>query len=786
MSIWIAQHFLNPAFFWSGLALVSVPVIIHLIHRLRYRRVRFAAMEFLLASEQKNRRRILFEQLLLLLLRILIVLMLLALIGRFLWDAATWSFLRSSKTHHIVLLDDSGSMQDQLGDNTAFEAAKNVIKRLASQGAERPGTQMLSIVRMTRPTEVIAGMSSRDISEELQVELAELLDDMTCTSLRVDPARALEGVRSQIEIEEADNVQLHVVSDFRKGDWFDNEAVANVVSALSEAGAATHFVRTVPDQHDNIAITGFGGEVDTGIVGVPLQTAAVNIPVQFTVKVKNLGLRDATNVDVAVFADGERLPMNVSFERIQAGEEVTQSFPVAFDRAGHHRLSTVLEGDNLGIDDARFVAVDIPVENPVLIIDGTPGGEQAQYIADALAAEGAGTGYAPEIASLDILRRATLDKYLMVYMINIAEIPPDGIDVLERYVRAGGGLAWFMGDAVDPAFYNEELYRDGTGLFPCQIDLAPRVLPRNDVTTPGPDIVPSDHPLFNVLTKREGDSNPFIDLVMINLYYPASQEWRDELLPALPHVEVIAELKNRQPLFLEHTFGEGRIVTSLTSAGPLKASDGETWTNWAANPSFAVLQLDLVSLLAQSDRNPPQQLVGEPLEAVLGQAQYLPEVEVVTPGDRVLRILATDQANEPSEGGDIDEGVIEESADDSAAGDTETDPAPSTDSTNYHAILRETEEPGVYVMRLNTQAGEQEERWVSFNVSPQESLMELAEDPDLVRELGDADVTVHPAGDLSWIQFDSQGQEPRWWILGLLAIILLSEQMLAYRLSYHP
>ncbi len=783
MSTWIAQHFLNPAFFWSGLALVSVPIIIHLIHRLRYRKVRFAAMEFLLASEQKNRRRILFEQLLLLLLRMLVVLLLLALIGRFLWDAATWSFLRSSKTHHIVLLDDSASMQDQLGDNTAFEAAKDVIKRLASQGAERPGTQMLSIVRMTRPTEVIAGMSSRDISEELQVELAQLLDDMTCTSLRVDPARAIEGIQSQIELEEADNVQLHIVSDFRKGDWFDNEAVANVVSALSEAGAATHFVRTVPDQHDNVAITAFGGEVDTGIVGVPLQTAAVGIPVQFTVKVRNLGLRDATNVDVVVFADGERLPMSVAFERVAAGEEVGQSFPVSFDRAGHHRLSVALEGDNLSIDDTRFVAVDIPVENPILIIDGTPGGEQAQYVADALAAEGGGTGYAPEIASLDILRRTSLDKYLMIYLINVAEIPPDGIDVLQRYVSAGGGLAWFLGDAIDPAFYNEELYQEGNGLFPCEVDLAPRILPRNDVTTPGPDIVPTDHPLFYVLTIKDGDANPFIDQVMVNSYYPVTQEWREDVLPTLPQVQIIASLKNRQPLFLEHTYGEGHVITSLTSAGPLKDSEGLTWNNWAANPSFAVLHLDLVSLLAQSDRNPPQQLVGEPLEAILGQAQYQPEVEVVTPADRVLSILATDEATESA---DEEDAEAESNADPAADDESEAEPAATTESTNYYAVLRETEEPGVYVMRLNTQAGEQEERWVSFNVSPQESLMELAEDPDLVRELSDADVTVHPAGDLSWIQFDSQGQEPRWWILGLLAVVLLAEQMLAYRLSYHP
>src|SRR3972149_9420878 len=70
MGTWIAQHFFNPAYVlpW-GAALLSLPVIIHLINRMRYKRVRFAAMEFLLKSQQRNRRRLLLEQLLLLLLR---------------------------------------------------------------------------------------------------------------------------------------------------------------------------------------------------------------------------------------------------------------------------------------------------------------------------------------------------------------------------------------------------------------------------------------------------------------------------------------------------------------------------------------------------------------------------------------------------------------------------------------------------------------------------------------------------------------------------------------------
>ena len=81
MPSWLLQHFLNPSFVLAGTALVASPIIIHLINRLRYRRVRFAAMEFLLASQQRNRRRVLLEQLILLLLRILLVLGLMLLIG---------------------------------------------------------------------------------------------------------------------------------------------------------------------------------------------------------------------------------------------------------------------------------------------------------------------------------------------------------------------------------------------------------------------------------------------------------------------------------------------------------------------------------------------------------------------------------------------------------------------------------------------------------------------------------------------------------------------------------
>src|SRR5205085_7913373 len=104
------QLFLNPYTMVAGAALVSSPIIIHLINRIRYRRVRWAAMEFLLKSQKRNRRRLIIEQLILLALRILLVLLIGLLLARFISDAL--AFTKPQNTQHVVILDDTASMAD--------------------------------------------------------------------------------------------------------------------------------------------------------------------------------------------------------------------------------------------------------------------------------------------------------------------------------------------------------------------------------------------------------------------------------------------------------------------------------------------------------------------------------------------------------------------------------------------------------------------------------------------------------------------------------------------------
>ena len=109
--------FLNPAALTVGGALVSAPILIHLINRMRFKRLRWAAMEFLLKSQKRNRRRLIIEQLLLLLLRCLLILLAGLLLSRFIGCTGAWGGGFEQKSNlHVVVLDDTLSMLDKVKD----------------------------------------------------------------------------------------------------------------------------------------------------------------------------------------------------------------------------------------------------------------------------------------------------------------------------------------------------------------------------------------------------------------------------------------------------------------------------------------------------------------------------------------------------------------------------------------------------------------------------------------------------------------------------------------------
>ncbi len=73
--IFAFDGFASLGMLWWGV-LGGIPIVIHLLHKRKYRETTWAAMRFLIAAAKKNARRIRIEQLILLMVRVLILLLL--------------------------------------------------------------------------------------------------------------------------------------------------------------------------------------------------------------------------------------------------------------------------------------------------------------------------------------------------------------------------------------------------------------------------------------------------------------------------------------------------------------------------------------------------------------------------------------------------------------------------------------------------------------------------------------------------------------------------------------
>ena len=81
------------------------------------------------------------------------------------------------------------------------------------------------------------------------------------------------------------------------------------------------------------------------------------------------------------------------------------------------------------------------------------------------------------------------------------------------------------------------------------------------------------------------------------------------------------------------------------------------------------------------------------------------------------------------------------------------------------------------------------ERWFAYNTGRDEGRLELADTTSIRKSLGPelADgVRIQEAGSTEWLSGEESDRDIREWILGLLILVLLAEQVMAYRLSFHP
>jgi hypothetical protein len=802
---WLASHFLHPGIAIGGVALLAVPLIIHLINRLRFRRVRFAAMEFLLQSQERNRRRLLMEQWLLLLVRTVIVAALLLLLARWTLDPQQMSFFRGAMVHQLVLLDDSGSTQERWEETSAFRDGVKAVQQLLSDGAARPLTQRFTLLRLSKLNEPVA--LQRVIDEAFVSEMALKLDPSVMTPSHQGPG-LLSGLQAVTSMLKDDRTVVHrvtVISDFRENDWKDAKALQSALQELSAVSSGIQLVRTTAKAQPNLAVTELSGATQIATAGVPLR---------LKVGVSNLGDDPVTEVRLSLADDGVRLPLAAYFERIDPKTTAYQDVDVRLMTVGAHRLSASLEADALAADNVRYLSVITRPSLPVLVIDGGDTGQAGSYVIDALAADAASTGVSATLDSLDGLRRRNLTEFAVLYLLDVPELPADAIEFVEQYVQDGGGLVWSLGPNVRPEFYTESLYKSGQGLFPVPLDRNPVEL-LADPNSAEADLRPADHPLFAIF---QGDDNPFLTSVHIQQAWVPPVEWDRSDRRRQDGCTTLAQLRTGSPFLVEKAFGAGRVMACLSTFDPL-------WNDWARNPSFVVFQLEVLQSLARRDNVIATRVSGEPLRLELNPALWTERVEITLPdsaGGQVVRLQAAPEGSDAGPQGSVPAGS---GVDVAAPGGAATDgvgtslaetpagqaaatrqpgdgAAPATggrlasadadgdaaDPVMLVAMYRDTDVPGIYGVQTWNQSQQANVQLFAYNFPESESQLTLISASDLKQRVaGVPGLVIHDAG--RWqlsTAGDEVGSEVRQMLLLCLAGLLLFEQWWAYRMSFHP
>src|SRR6516162_690872 len=240
---------------------VSIPIIIHLLNRRRFKIVTWAAMRFLLAAQKKNSRRMRLEQILLLALRCLMVLLLvLAMASITPWAEAMWRWFApeggstlaagGQRTHKILVVDSSFSMGLKNGDGTCFDRARALAGQIVRESGGGDG---FSVVLMAAPPRRVVPEPSEDARK-----VVSEIENLRLTHGNADLAATLNTVESLVRASPGKYParEVYFLTDLQQSTWIARQpgTLSATLQKIKER-AQTIFVDVGREGAGNLAVT---------------------------------------------------------------------------------------------------------------------------------------------------------------------------------------------------------------------------------------------------------------------------------------------------------------------------------------------------------------------------------------------------------------------------------------------------------------------------------------------------------------------------------------------------
>ncbi len=562
------MDWINPALA-AGALLGVLPIIIHLVLREKPRHEPFPALRLLRYRYQRITRRLRLRHLLLLALRVLLIVLVALALARPRISRSGGAFDERAPAAVAMVFDTSLSMEYADGqEQSALEHAKEAARGLLE---ELPEDSEVLVVDAAAPEVAVFMRPSEALRRVAGLRVQPGVHDLT-------PA-LLEALR-QLREASIERKELYVFTDLMQGS-LDLRAADTVQQAMGQiAGGVGVCVFDVGrEQVRNVVVLSGGPTSDS----VPAHSS-----VTIRAELEAIGVDASGRLELTL--DGQLRGQQAV--DLRAGTPIRHDFVLRALEPGFRQGMIRFRGDGGGLrfDDQWFFSLEVRQPTRVLVV--SPRELEAEPLVQALAPrELVRLGrlrHRVERADPDVLRRVQPGEYDVIFLLDLSGPGRDDWRMLAEHVRAGGGLALFVGKRCQPELYATV---EAQSLLPAQPDaLADPDEPVHlEAAVPG-------HPAVRLL--HEWNETALGQVVVYRYWKVTKQQDR---------ARVVLRYTDGQPALMERLEPEeaaapdptsaprrGRVMlmTTPVSAAPVL----ERWNDLPQSPTTFVILMDSMTL----------------------------------------------------------------------------------------------------------------------------------------------------------------------------------------------
>ena len=577
----------------AGAVAAAGPIVIHLLNRRRFRRLEWAAMDFLRQAMQRSRKILQLRDILLLLLRTACVLLFGLAMARPYLQLSGDQINPDQPIHAVLAIDNSLSMSYQRLDGNLLDEAKQRAREFIEQ---LPTGSRYSIVPMCAFAGEFAGEPYRTREDAI-----EAIEAITVVDRAVNMNRVFDMVKaaSQRGVE-LPTKRVVVIGDQQQVNWplSAYEAIGNTLPDVQ-------VVRVAAERPDNAWIADF--RVQDALADIETTTT-------FIATIGYDGPEPRTNVQVTLTVDGVAVASRTV--DLEPGQRREVSFPHRFDlavdpgRAVYALASVSIPPDRLNADDIRWLAVPVVAALPVVFVDelgDTESPANQQYGETyrwrrLLSPITSRSQDSRQLITVRHLRIDELDREVLkdVRLVVIAgvESPTDATEVLAEFVEQGGQLVVAAGGKFDPNAWNQTAWRNGAGWLPLPVkNEFSGVTPDEAVAALKPFFLEPASLVHDYFQIEDLSNEDRADLFRLPLFFKSAVINADEKQADLAVQAEQARLAKQ----IEQRQAEKNRDKKATEANPLTPSPSPTrgegsidpkatapaWLLWAEQPSIA-------------------------------------------------------------------------------------------------------------------------------------------------------------------------------------------------------